>query len=113
MSQKNHRPLTYRANRRQFLQLMGAGVTSAAFLSACAAAGVPAAGTTTTAGSAAAGTHSEWVTGKVASDISAPFAYSSWEGEEEMRKWLLHFDNIFKTNYPNVKVQGDWGVEWG
>jgi len=113
MSQKIYRPSTYRANRRQFLQLMGAGVASAALLSACAPAGAPASGTTASSGSSAsAGTHSEWVTGKVPSDTSAPFNYSSWEGEEEMRKWLLHFDNFFKTNYPKMQVHGDWGIDW-
>lgn len=97
-------------NRRQFLQAMGFGVTSAAFLSACQPGVVPAPAAES---GAAAAPRSEWVTGNVPADISVPFRYSSWEGEEEMRKWLLHFDTFFGANYPNVSVQGDWGVPWG
>jgi multiple sugar transport system substrate-binding protein len=84
-------------------------------LSACqpaAPAAAPAA-ESGSSGAAASTERSPWVTGQVPSDIAAPFHYSSWEGEEEMRKWLLHFDSFFKENYPAVDVQGDWGVEWG
>ena len=36
----------------------------------------------------------------------------SWEGEGEMRKWLLHINKFFNTYYPNVKQTIDWGVAW-
>ena len=36
----------------------------------------------------------------------------SWEGEGEMRKWLLHINKFFNTYYPSVKQTIDWGVDW-
>ncbi|RIK36594.1 MAG: hypothetical protein DCC55_26860 [Chloroflexi bacterium] len=103
-----------RVNRRQFLTYLGMGTASAALLGACQPAAAPAPTPAAQTGAGAASVErSPWVTGQIASDISVPFRYASWEGEEEMRKWLLHFDNFFSQNYPNVQVQGDWGVPWG
>lgn len=99
-------------NRRQFLKLLGGGA-SLALLSACQAAAPAAAPASQNSGGAAVTERSPWVTGNLPADTAAPFRYSSWEGEAEMRKWLLHFDNFFKGNYPNMELQGDWGVPWG
>lgn len=104
----------YQPNRRQILKAMGFGST-AAFLAACQAPPAPAAAPTTVPAAASAADavpRSEWVTGNIPADISATFKYTGWEGEAEMRKWLLHFNNFFGQNYPNVDVQGDWGVPW-
>jgi multiple sugar transport system substrate-binding protein len=109
MSRRFFRPSLYRPDRRRFLKVMGMGAASAALLSACQPAASPA---PAAAQPAAGGPHSDWVTGKLPADLAVDFRYSSWEGEEEMRKWLLHFDNFFKANYPNAKVQGDWGIDW-
>jgi len=97
------------ANRRQFLKAMGLGA-SAAFLAACQA---PATTAPTQAAVAVPVTRSEWVSGKVPADLVSTFKYTGWEGEGEMRKWLFHFENFFGENYPNVSVEGDWGVPWG
>lgn len=102
-----------RINRRRFLQLMSAGVAGTALLSACQPGAAPATTPAASGGAAVTGPRSEWVTGNIPADIAVPFKYTGWEGEAEMRKWLLHFDNFFKANYPNVDLQGDWGVPWG
>jgi len=98
--------------RRMFLQQLGVGA-GMAFLAACAPAVAPSAPANTAPAAQSGGSSaSEWVTGKVAKDSSFTFSYTSWEGEAEMRKWLHHFDNFFKENYPNATVNADWGVPW-
>ena len=96
-----------RINRRRFLQMMTAGMAGTALLSACAPGAAPAAPAADSGAAAPTGPRSEWVTGNIPADLSATFKYTGWEGEAEMRKWLLHFDNFFKENYPNVEVQGE------
>ena len=103
---------TRQPNRRQFLKAMGFGA-SAVFLAACQPPAAPAAAVPTAAAVAEAVARSEWVSGKVPANLSATFKYTGWEGEAEMRKWLLHFNNFFSQNYPSVVVEGDWGVPWG
>jgi multiple sugar transport system substrate-binding protein len=98
-------------SRRRFMQQLGMGAASMALLSACQPTAPAAAPTSAAAG--AAGPKSEWVTGKIPGDAQATFSYTSWEGEEEMRKWLVHFDKFFSENYPNVTVNADWGIPWG
>jgi multiple sugar transport system substrate-binding protein len=53
-----------------------------------------------------------WVTGLIAPDIAGEFNMVSWEGEGEMRKWLLHIGKFFTTYYPKVKWNLDWGIDW-
>ena len=105
----NRKSGLYRPNRRQFLRTVGAGALGAGLLSACAAPGAA------PSGGMSAGdiVQNEYAQGNIPADIAASFKYTGWEGEAEMRKWLLHFDNFFNVNYPNVEVQGDWGVPWG
>ena len=100
-----------RYNRRIFLQQLSLGAAGMAMLAACSPTSAPVAAPPAAESSGA--TRSEWVTGNVAQDASFTFSYTSWEGEAEMRKWLLHFDNFFKENYPNATVNADWGVPWG
>lgn len=102
----------YRPNRRQFLKTMGASALGAAFLGACTAPGAAPTSGGEGGESVATITQNEYAQGNIPADLSASFKYTGWEGEAEMRKWLLHFDNFFGTNYPNVDVQGDWGVPW-
>ena len=45
------------------------------------------------------------------SDQTGDFRAMSWETEAEMRKWQLHIDK-FVDNYPNMKVQIDYGISW-
>lgn len=97
----------YRPNRRKFLQTMGAGALGTALLSACAA---PGAAPASSGGEVVE--QNEYAQGNIPGDVSTTFKYTGWEGEAEMRKWLLHMDNFFGSNYPNVDVQGDWGVPW-
>ncbi len=99
-------------SRRDFLRI-GAGVTGMGILSACTTVpAAPAAAPEAAAPEAAAGTW-PWSTGKVAQDTGGPFRMMSWEGEGEMRKWLLHIGNFFEEYYPNVEWEVDWGVSWG
>jgi multiple sugar transport system substrate-binding protein len=114
MRNRGSRPHRLNPNRREFLKMLGLGATATAFLGACQPVASPAAAPTpATAGAISGMERSPWVTGNIPADISVPFRYTAWEGEEEMRKWILHFDNFFSENYPNVSVQGDWGVPWG
>ena len=46
------------------------------------------------------------------SDLSGTFRALSWEGEAEMRKWLLHMNTFFDTNYPDMELQIDYGISW-
>lgn len=46
------------------------------------------------------------------SDLSGTFRAMSWEGEAEMRKWLLHMNNFFEANYPDMELQIDYGISW-
>ena len=99
-----------KTNRRSFLKQLGVGAAGLGLLSACAPGGAPAPAAESSSAPVA---RTEWVTGNIPSDIAVDFSYTGWEGEAEMRKWLLHFDNFFSQNYPNVTVNGDWGVPWG
>ena len=54
-----------------------------------------------------------WITGLVPSDFSGEFNMVSWEGEGEMRKWLLHIGKFFDRYYPKAKWNVDWGISWG
>ena len=46
------------------------------------------------------------------SDQTGDFRAMSWETEAEMRKWQQHIDKFFADNYPNMKVQIDYGISW-
>ncbi len=125
MSKATNQNQVKRYNRRQFLKqvgLGGLGVAGVSILGACA----PAVTQTQVVKETVevekivevekvveVEAQSPWITGLVPSDLDVTFNYSSWEGEGEMRKWLLHFDNFFTKFYPNVNVQGDWGIPWG
>ena len=54
----------------------------------------------------------KWLTGRVAPDITGAMKIMSWEDEGEMRKFLLHIDRFFKTFYPEMKVEIEWGIPW-
>ena len=54
-----------------------------------------------------------WVTGLVAPDIATDFNMVSWDGEGEIRKFLLLIDKFFGKYYPKVKYNVDWGISWG
>jgi multiple sugar transport system substrate-binding protein len=54
-----------------------------------------------------------WLTGQVPPTESGVFRITGWEGEGEMRKWLLHIDRFFNKYYPNMEVDVNWGVPWG
>ncbi len=54
-----------------------------------------------------------WLTGLVKPDVAGDFHMLSWEGEGEMRKWLLHIGKFFSKYYPNIKWTLDWGISWG
>jgi len=54
-----------------------------------------------------------WLTGLVKPDVTGDFYMVSWEGEGEMRKWLLHIGKFFSKYYPKIKWNLDWGVSWG
>jgi len=53
-----------------------------------------------------------WITGLVSPDLEGEFNMVSWEGEGEMRKWLLHIGKFFSKYYPKVKWNLDWGIDW-
>jgi multiple sugar transport system substrate-binding protein len=88
-------------SRRQFLKSIGAGAAAAGMLHAFPHMALLAQDDT------------KWVSGSIPSDISATFNYTGWEGVGEVEKFQLHFDEFFKTYYPNVDVVGNPGVEWG
>ncbi len=46
------------------------------------------------------------------SDLTGTFRAMSWEGEAEMRKWLLHMNTFFEDNYPDMELQIDYGISW-
>jgi multiple sugar transport system substrate-binding protein len=100
-------------NRRDFLRYTAIAAGSG-FLAACVA---PPAGTASQAPAAStaavAAADDTWRTGLVAPDLTADFRMMSWEGEGEMRKWLLQIDKFFESYYPNVNHTIDWGVAWG
>ena len=98
-------------SRRDFLRI-GAGVTGLGILSACTVPAAPAAAPTTAAAPEAAAGTWPWSTGNVMQDTGGPFRMMSWEGEGEMRKWLLHIGNFFEQYYPNMEWEVDWGVSW-
>jgi multiple sugar transport system substrate-binding protein len=54
----------------------------------------------------------KWLTGKVPADSTGDFKIMSWEDEGEMRKFLLHIDRFFKTFYPGMKPEIEWGIPW-
>ena len=99
-------------SRRDFLRV-SAGVTGLGILSACTVPAVPAAAPTAAPAAEAPAEGWPWSTGKVARDTGGPFRMMSWEGEGEMRKWLLHIGNFFEQYYPEVDWEVDWGVSWG
>ena len=94
-------------SRRDFLRI-GAGVAGLGVMAACTVPAAPAPEPT----AAAVGEASPWLTGTVAKETSGPFRMMSWEGEGEMRKWLLHFGNFFEEFYPEMEWEVDWGVAW-
>ena len=98
-------------NRRDFLRI-SAGVTGLGILSACTVPVAPATAPGEAAAPEAAAGGWPWSTGKVAQDTGGPFRMMSWEGEGEMRKWLLHFGNFFDQYYPGMEWEVDWGVSW-
>ena len=97
-------------NRRSFLRY-SALAAGTGLLAACT---VPPAGVTQPAAVAtgAAAANDPWLTGLVPPDLAADFRMMSWEGEGEMRKWLLHINKFFNTYYPSVKQTIDWGIDW-
>ena len=98
-------------SRRDFLRI-GAGVAGLGVMAACTT--VPAAPATepTAAAAVESGEIDPWLTGNVPRDTGGPFRMMSWEGEGEMRKWLLHIGNFFEQYYPEVEWEVDWGVAW-
>jgi len=55
----------------------------------------------------------EWTMGVVDPQISGVFKIMSWESAFQFKKWNLIIDTFFKTYYPNLKVQLDWGISFG
>jgi len=60
----------------------------------------------------ASGQYDKWRIGSVDPKFAGDFRALSWEGEGEMRKWLLHLNSYMKAEYPNAKLQITWGVPW-
>lgn len=54
-----------------------------------------------------------WTMGIVDPQISGTFKIMSWESAFQFEKWNLIIDKFFKTYYPNIKVQLDWGISFG
>ena len=65
------------------------------------------------AAGATGATPAGWTLGKVKADNADPFAIMSWEGKGKIEKWQLGIDSFFKTFYPKMKVQFDWGIPFG
>jgi multiple sugar transport system substrate-binding protein len=55
----------------------------------------------------------DWTMGVVNPDIFGTFKIMSWESEFQFKKWNLVIKKFFKTYYPNMKVQLDWGISFG
>jgi multiple sugar transport system substrate-binding protein len=82
-------------SRREFIKVGAAGLAGASILSA-----------------KIVSAQDPWLTGEVSPDTSGPFRMMSWEGEGEMRKWLLHTKRFFDKYYPNMEWNNDWGLSW-
>lgn len=108
--ERNQRKLS----RRDFLKVSVA-LAGAGFLGACAPERVPetAEEETVAVEEVKELSADPWLTGNVPSDISTPFRIMSWEGEGEMRKFMLHINRFFDKYYPNVEPDVDWGISWG
>jgi multiple sugar transport system substrate-binding protein len=55
----------------------------------------------------------DWTSGVVDPNISGTFRIMSWEGEFQFKKWNLIINKFFETYYPKMKVQLDWGINFG
>jgi len=113
----------HKYSRRDFLKA-GAGLAGAGLLSACAPAAppapevivetveVPVVETVEVPVEKIVEALDPWLTGLVSPDAIGDFDMTSWEGEGEMRKWLLHVGKFFSKYYPNMEWNLDWGVDW-
>src|SRR5690242_10128341 len=98
-------------NRREFLRA-SAMATGAGLLAACAPQTVTKNVEVTREVVKEVAPKDPWVTGLVSPDLTGEFNMVSWEGEGEMRKWLLHIGKFFSKYYPKVKWNLDWGISW-
>lgn len=55
----------------------------------------------------------DWTMGVVDPQISMTFKIMSWESAFQFKKWNRIINSFFTTYYPNVKVQLDWGINFG
>ncbi|MFA4838959.1 MAG: sugar ABC transporter substrate-binding protein [Candidatus Neomarinimicrobiota bacterium] len=53
-----------------------------------------------------------WTMGVVDPNITGTFKIMSWESAFQFEKWNLIIDKFFKTYYPKIKVQLDWGISF-
>jgi multiple sugar transport system substrate-binding protein len=97
----------HKYSRRDFVKV-GTGLVGAALLSACAPTPTPQVVEKVVEVAA----QDPWLTSLVKSDATGDFRIMSWEGEGEMRKWLLHIGKFFSKYYPNIKWNLDWGISW-
>ena len=111
--------------RRQLLTALGLGGTGL-LLAGCGAApdapagqasqapaGVASTGASAAGGAAVApGQYDDWRLGTVDPSFADEFRAFSWEGEGEMRKWLLHLESYMQAEYPAATLQITWGVPW-
>lgn len=54
----------------------------------------------------------DWTMGVVDPNISGTFRIMSWESAFQFKKWNLIINKFFKTYYPNIKVELDWGISF-